>query len=140
MTRHPAIRFRTTITLVVIALALPGCVRRTLTIQTEPAGALVFLNDEEVGRSPVSTDFTWYGDYDVAIRHPGYQTLKTHIPVLPPWYQLPPLDFLAEVFWPGHIHDTHTHAFTLAPSVTPGREELIERAEAVRDRASSENE
>ena len=49
-----------------------GCVRRTIRITTEPPNALVFLNDQEIGRSEVATDFLWYGDYDVIIRKKGY--------------------------------------------------------------------
>jgi len=125
--------------LVAGACVTAGCVRRTLTINTEPAGALVFLNDEEIGRSPVSTDFTWYGDYDVIIRHQGYETLGTHVNVPPPWYQLPPIDFVAEVLWPGHIVDARSYDFALAPAEPPDRETLIERAEALRDRALTES-
>src|SRR5262249_26230601 len=33
---------------------LAGCIERTVTIRTEPDNALVYLNDEEVGRSPVT--------------------------------------------------------------------------------------
>ena len=120
----------------VCALVLTaGCVRRTLTINTEPSGALVLLNDEEVGHSPVTTDFTWYGDYDVIVRHPGYETLKTHLPVRHPWYQIPPIDFFFEVLWPGRIHDARSYDFSLVEAEAPTRPELIERAEALRDRA-----
>lgn len=109
-----------------------GCVRRTLTIRTAPEGGLVFLNDEEVGFSPVSVDFTWYGDYDVVVRKRGHQTLKTHLLVRPPWYQVPPIDFLAEVVWPGWIHDQHEAEFELLPQSPPEIEDLIERAQALR--------
>ena len=87
--------------MLVLAASLGGCVRRTMTIRTEPvSGARVFLNDEEVGRSPVAVDFTWYGDYDVIIRHPDYETLKTHWRVREPWYQYPPFDFFSQIFSP----------------------------------------
>ena len=109
-----------------------GCVRRRLTITTEPAQALVYLNDQEVGRSPVTTEFLWYGDYDVTIRKEGSQTLHTHLRVDPPWYQVVPVDFFAEVLWPGQIVDRHSAHFTLAPWVAPTHEELISRAEAAR--------
>ncbi|MEZ6082644.1 MAG: hypothetical protein R3E58_01500 [Phycisphaerae bacterium] len=33
----------------IVALINTGCVRRTLTINTEPQGALIWLNDEEIG-------------------------------------------------------------------------------------------
>jgi len=85
-----------------------GCVRRTLTINSDPQGALVYLNDAEVGRTPVSVDFLWYGDYDVILRKEGYATLQTNERVNEPWYQVPPIDF---------------------------REELLQRAEALRERA-----
>jgi hypothetical protein len=55
-----------------------GCVERKLTIITEPSGALVALNDEELGTSPVTVGFEWYGDYNVRISKEGFQTLITH--------------------------------------------------------------
>jgi hypothetical protein len=112
-----------------------GCVRRTLTITTEPPQAVVYLNDQELGRSEVTTDFTWYGDYEVAIRREGYQTLQTHWKIKPPWYQIVPIDFFAEVLWPGMIHDRRSRHFVLEPARTPTAEEVIERAMETRDRA-----
>jgi hypothetical protein len=132
----PYVRYRLLVgTLIVAACSQLGCVRRTLTIRTEPSGALVFLNDEEVGRSPVTTDFTWYGDYDVILRREGCQTLQTNVNVRAPWYQVPPIDFVAEVLWPGRIVDARTYDFQLAPAEPVERAELIERAEALRERA-----
>ena len=126
------------IVLAMVVLSGPGCVRRTLTIRTEPAGALVYLNDEEVGRSPVATDFLWYGDYDIVIRKEGCDTLHTHAQITAPWYQIPPIDFFAEVLYPGKIHDTHVLHYTLAAEQLPGRDELIEQAEALRGDAVSD--
>lgn len=110
-----------------------GCVRRTLTITTEPPNALVFLNDREVGRSDLTVDFVWYGDYDVVVRHEGYDTLKTNHHVKRPWYQYPPIDFFAEVFWPGHIVDRHSAHFVMTEQVLPEPDELIDRAVKMRD-------
>ncbi len=115
--------------------AAGGCVRRTMTIKTEPDGALVYLNDEEVGRSPVSVDFTWYGDYDIVIRHEDYETLKTHQRIREPWYQVPPIDFFAEVLVPFEIHDRRELFFELEPATATDREELLQRAAAFRERA-----
>ena len=115
-----------------------GCVRRTLTIETEPQGAMVFLNDQEVGVTPVSTDFTWYGDYDVVLRKDGFETLHTQVMVKTPWYQVPPIDFFADVLWPWQIHDQHFARFTLNPWVAPEQEQVVQRAKELRDRALSE--
>ena len=118
-----------------VSASLSGCVRRTVTITTEPPNALVFLNDQEIGRSELTTDFLWYGDYDVVIRKEGYETLKTHWEIKPPWYQHIPFDFFAEVLWPGHVRDAHARHFVLGEQVIPTEEELIERAEQTRELA-----
>ena len=122
-------------TAIISLLAPGGCVRRTIRITTEPPNALVFLNDQEIGRSEVSTDFLWYGDYDVIIRKEGHETLHTNWEIKPPWYQIIPLDFFAEVLWPGQIHDVRERHFVLQPQELPTTEELIERAEETRSRA-----
>ena len=95
----------------------------------------MFLNDQEVGRSEVTTDFLWYGDYDLVIRKKGYETVKTNWEVKPPWYQHIPIDFFAEVLWPGHIHDVHSKHVMLEPEELPASEKLIERADQARNRA-----
>jgi hypothetical protein len=119
----------------VMGLASPGCVRRTLTINTEPQGALVWLNGEEVGTAPVTTDFLWYGDYEVVARMPGYQTLSTHHVLKEPWYQLPGVDFFSEILYPGRVVDARTAEFTLEPEALPSTEQLLENAAAFRERA-----
>ena len=62
----------------IATIILSGCVERRLTINTEPQGALVVLNDEEIGQSPVTVSFNWYGDYNVRISKEGFETLNTH--------------------------------------------------------------
>ncbi len=123
------------LTVALVMISTGGCVRRTLSITTEPPHALVFLNDQEVGRSKVSTDFLWYGDYDVVVRKEGFKTLHTHWEIKPPWYQMIPVDFFAEVLWPGHFHDQHEHHFVLEPMSRPSNEELIGRAMETRMQA-----
>lgn len=118
--------------LMLLAALMPGCVRRTLTITTEPSQALVYLNDQEIGRSEVTVDFTWYGDYDVIIRKEGYKTLTTNHRLKAPWYQVIPLDFFAEVLWPGQIVDARSAHFVLEPAEEPQPEELVDRAKAMR--------
>jgi hypothetical protein len=40
---------------------LPGCVHRRLTVSSNPPGARVLLDGEEVGETPTSVDFTLDG-------------------------------------------------------------------------------
>ena len=96
----------------VLTCLLVGCVRRTLTVTSEPPGALVYLNGTEVGRTPLTRDFTLYGTYDVALRKDGYETLKTQGKVIAPWWQWVPIDFFAELL---PLHDQHTLAYTMRP-------------------------
>ncbi len=128
--------FRWSLAPVVVALGLAtGCVRRTVSIDTDPQGATVILNDDDVGTSPVSVDFTWYGDYDVIIRKEGYKTLHTHQRINRPWYQNPPIDLFAEAFVPFTIHDRHEKFLELEPAEPIDRDELLNRAFDFRDRA-----
>jgi hypothetical protein len=112
-----------------------GCVRRTMIIRTEPEGARITLNDEEIGTSPVAVDFTWYGDYDVICRKDGYETLQTHQRIDAPWYQIPVIDFFTEVLWPFTIHDRQEMSFVMEPAKEVNRPELIDRAKEFRERA-----
>lgn len=117
-------------------LPASGCVERRMKIRTEPAGAMVSLNDEEVGPSPVTTSFLWYGDYDIIVRKPGYETLKTHYRIDAPWYQWPVLDIVPELLLPWTITDEHElPTLKLAAQQTPSNKELVDRAIELRDRA-----
>ena len=117
---------------VIAAVILAGCVERRLTINTQPQGALVTLNDEEIGASPVTVSFEWYGDYNVAIRKEGYQTLKTHRKLKGPWYDTFGFDFFAQILNPNRIVDSYKWTFELAPKKEPTREELISDAEELK--------
>ena len=120
----------------VLVLPSTGCVERIMRITTTPPGARVFLNDEEVGRTPARVAFTWYGDYDVVLRKDGYETLRTHYEVKPPWYQIPPVDFFAEVLTPGTIRDEHhLPEYTLVPASQPASADLVNRAIQTQERA-----
>lgn len=117
---------------------LTGCVERKLTIVTEPSEAIVWLNDEEIGTTPVTVNFNWYGDYNVRIEKPGYEILNTHRPLPRPAHDKFPLDFFAEVLWPGTIVDAYTWTFDLEPYRQASAEELIEKANQMRKKADSE--
>ncbi|HOB75794.1 MAG TPA: PEGA domain-containing protein [Phycisphaerae bacterium] len=118
-----------------LALSLPGCVRRTVTINTQPQGATVSLNDEVVGTTPVTTDFLWYGDYDVIIRKEGYETLKTNHRLKAPWYQAPGLDFFTEILLPFQFHDRQQMFFELKPAEPVDPDKFIQDAKNARDEA-----
>ncbi len=119
------------------AIYATGCIERTVSITTEPEGATVFLNDEEVGQSPVTVPFTWYGDYDVIIRKNGYKTVNTHHKITTPWYELPGVDIVTECLIPFTVHDDRVlDTFVLERARTPTKIELLEAAADMRRRAA----
>lgn len=119
-------------------LLFSGCVERRLTVVTEPEEAVVWLNDEEIGTTPVTVSFNWYGDYNVRIEKSGYAILNTHRKLERPTHDWFPMDFFAEVLWPKKIEDTYTWTFELEPYQPTPTADLIESANQLRDRANNE--
>ena len=118
------------------ALLLPsvGCVRRMLEVRSEPAGALVWLNDQEVGRTPLEVPFTWYGTYDVRLEKDGYEPLWTTGQAKMPWWEFPGPDLVAELI-PG-AESRVQWDYRLTPAAAAdrvSRPALIERAQELRE-------
>ena len=103
---------RTWVLLVSGWLLISGCVRRSLTIRTEPPGALVYVNDQLRGPSPVSYDFVWYGWHRVTIMSDGYQRLDDVRKLRSPLYLWIPLDLVMELL-PIPVRDQRTWSYTL---------------------------
>ena len=117
----------------VASLLLCGCVERRLTINTKPQGALIALNDEEIGESPVTVNFNWYGDYCVRISKEGFETLNTHRDLKGPWYDHFPFDFFAQIVNPNRIVDSYEWTFELSPARRITRDELMQNARALKN-------
>lgn len=126
-----------------VSIAAAGCVERTLQIDSEPQGALVYLNGQEAGRTPMRKSFIWYGTYDVVLRKEGYETLTTKEKVWAPLWQAPPFDLVADLV-PAPLVDKHRVSYVLEPvteeSVDPN--ELAARGLRMREqlRGSRERE
>lgn len=114
------------------ALAAGGCVQRRFLIRSNPPGAVVYVDKYEIGRTPVSHDFTYYGTREIRLVKDGYQTLTVQQPIPAPWYQVPPLDFVAENLIPGEIRDVRVLDYQLQPDVVVPKAQLMERAEGLR--------
>lgn len=131
-------RFLMPIYLLAGMLTAAGCVERRLTIITEPQEAVVWLNDEEIGTTPVTVAFNWYGDYNIRIEKPGFEIINTHRLLERPAHDKFPLDFFAEVLWPARIEDAYTWTFTLQPYQQTSPEELIQAAGRMKQKADQE--
>jgi hypothetical protein len=127
-------------TVLLAGLALTGCygqVQRTLTIDSEPQGARCWLNENEVGRTPVTVSFTWYGTYTVRLETPGYEPLVTTAKVEAPYYEWVPLDLAFETVVPGVRTDAHEFRFALKRAEPVDPDALRQRAEGLRRDATS---
>ncbi|MFP4356070.1 MAG: PEGA domain-containing protein [Phycisphaerae bacterium] len=123
--------------LIVLAGLAAGCVEREMRIDSQPAGAVVYISGQEVGRTPLVHRFTWYGDYDITLRKDGYETLKTHAEINPPVYEWPGLDLLSELA-PWTYRDVRYLDYQLQPFTPTEPSELIERAIEMREEALEE--
>ncbi len=118
--------------LLIALLASGGCVKRTISITTTPPGALVWLNDREVGRTPLEVEFLFYGVYDVRITKEGYEPLHTSGRADPPLWDMAGPDLVAELL-PMEAHSRIEWSYELMP-VQDDEAGLLQRAQDLRNR------
>lgn len=121
--------------LVCLASSL-GCIRKRMTIRTNPPGAMVYIDKQPIGLTPVSTTFTYYGTRSFEIVRDGYRTEKFLRKINPPWYAIPPLDFASETLWPFEQRDERIIDVQMSPEPVVPKEALIASAEQLRLQAS----
>jgi hypothetical protein len=117
----------------IIAL-VSGCVERRFTVQSEPAGAKVYVNNKPVGFTPIDVPFTYYGKYLITLEYPGYQTKHVEERIKAPLYAYPPSDFVVECIYPGTVTDIRQLEYTLDPMPRPNLDELLIQADMIRAR------
>ncbi len=118
----------------ILLLLLSGCLQRIVTVKSDPPGALVYLNGQEMGRTPVSREFLWYGNYDIELRMKGYQSLKTHANLgCPPWQYIP-LDLFTDML---PLTDEHLLQFTLQPEQEADPLDVLARGEELSEMLES---
>lgn len=117
---------------VALATIAGGCVQRRLTIRSNPPGAVVYVDNQEIGTTPCSTDFLFYGTRQFRLVKDGYETLKTERFISPPFYQIFPLDFVSENVVPWEIRDERSVDFDLQPQVIVPTQALLGRAQDLR--------
>jgi hypothetical protein len=108
-----------------------------MTIRTNPPGAQVFVDDQEVGTTPCSSGYVYYGTRKITVIKDGYKTETLYHKFHPPWYQIPPLDFISENLTGQEIRDERIVDVTLAPQEVVPEAALRGRAEALRSDARS---
>jgi len=105
-------------------------------LRSNPPGAMVYVDNQPIGTTPCSTDFIYYGTREIRLVKPGYETLTVDQPIPAPWYEIPPLDFVSENMVPREIQDYRTLAYNLTPQVIVPTNQLLGRAEQLRQATS----
>ncbi len=133
--------------LVAIIFAFSGCVTRSITVKTEPSNALVYLDNELIGESPVTVPFTYYGTRKIMIEKKDEDGVLTHERTIvyekikAPVYEIFPLDFFSEILWPRELKDDHVLSYNLAEleplSVKERQEKILKNAEELRQRVNA---
>ena len=92
-----------------------GCIRSRLHIDSEPQGAIVTINNQPYGRTPLETPFIWYWYYDIKVEKEGYETVEDEQYLRTPFWAIFPLDLLAEAA-PFPIPDNRHVHYDLKPA------------------------
>ena len=120
-----------------LAFLSVGCVERRMTVRSNPSNALVILDGQEVGFTPVSVPFHYYGVRQIKLVKDGYETKVINQHINAPWYQWLGVDFVSEVLIPFRIRDERDYGlnqieYTLQPKLMVPNEQLLQRAQDVR--------
>ncbi|MDO4558017.1 MAG: PEGA domain-containing protein [Planctomycetia bacterium] len=109
-----------------------GCVQRRMTIRSNPPGAVVYIDNQEIGTTPVSTNFTFYGKRRIRLVKDGYETIDDLREIRAPWYQYPGADLVSETMVPGEIQDRRTIQYTLQAKQQITGHQLLTEAQSFR--------
>lgn len=125
------------LTLLLVMMASWGCVRRRFTVRTNPPGAVLYVDNQEIGVTPVATGYTYYGTREIRLEKDGYEPVVQLHEFQTPWYQYPGLDFVTENLVPWEIRDQRDLDFEMVPRRIIPPEELRARAEQLRANAQA---
>jgi len=90
------------------------------------------IDGEEVGYTPHTGDFTYYGTREITLIKPGYETLTVMQPVKAPWYQYPGVDFVAENLSPFQVTNRRSYFYKMQPQRNVPSDELLDRGNSHR--------
>jgi hypothetical protein len=116
-------------------VTLDGCVKRRYTIRTDPPGVLAFVNGAEVGATPVSKSFTYYGTREILLVSPDGTQKRVLQDVDAPWWDNAVTDFVSENLLPFTLRDEREFKYTIEPSPNTPKADLLARAQALRQEA-----
>lgn len=115
-----------------LSVALTGCVKRTILIESNPPGARVWVNEHPLPEvTPVRYEFITHGRYQFRLQKSGFREVVAREMVKAPIYQWIPLDLVFEHMVPVKLEDRHAFRYDLSP--LPPAEQVVEQTPQVRE-------
>jgi len=133
--RHANSRWPAAVLLLAGTGLISGCVERRYTIRSDPPGATVIVNGEEIGPTPASKSFVFYGDREITMMLDGFATKTVIQPINAPWWDNLLTEFFTENVIPFSLRDEREFKYKLVPAESPLQGELRDRAESLRSEA-----
>jgi hypothetical protein len=92
----------------------------------------VRIDGQQIGYTPVSVPFTYYGTRDIQLEKDGFKTVKVQQRIQSPWYDKFPVSFFSNHFSPNEIRDERLLDFQLEPKAQVQENLLLDRANGLR--------
>ncbi|MBX7245679.1 MAG: PEGA domain-containing protein [Candidatus Sumerlaeaceae bacterium] len=83
--------------MLIAALSLTGCIRKSATITSDPPGAKCWINGVYRGQTPVDVPYNWDWYYDIKLEKPGYESMTTRERFYAKPTQMVPVDLITEI-------------------------------------------
>lgn len=116
-----------------LVLPLTGCVQRRLQIRSQPEGALVSIDRQPVGLTPVSVPYTYAGTREFQLEKDGFKTVRVAQNIRPAWFDRFPISFFSNHFAGREVRDDRLFDFQMEPKEAVNEAVLFERANDFRD-------
>ncbi|HPF15411.1 MAG TPA: PEGA domain-containing protein, partial [Planctomycetota bacterium] len=106
-------------------------------VTSEPSGALVRLDEDVIGTTPLAYEFENFGRRRLSLYLPGYQTYSEPLHLKTPWHATFPIDVITEVLLPLGLRYKKEVNVVLLPDdgerVLETLGSFVKRAEALRE-------
>ena len=103
-----------TVGLSVALLALTGCIKSRVIVESIPTQATLKWDGVERGETPIEIPLLWYWFHDIELSKEGYGTFKKSERFRTPPWLIFPIDGIAEIL-PIPISDTRYRLYELQP-------------------------
>lgn len=114
-------------------VSFTGCVQRRLVVRSQPEGAFVSIDNQPIGRTPLSAPYTYSGTRNIRIEKDGFKTVEVEQNIRPAWFDTFPVSLVTNNFWPREIRDERVLDFQLEPRSQANESFLLDRANQLRN-------